>query len=426
MGKTLGSMCKDSSYCLNNEISKTDPDEEKINSSDNYFKKKTKKKINTLRISKRISETLQPIKTEESLEEKIRVLNTNNTFHSNKDLSLNNNSLDLESIDSCQTEKKEQEDDIDKISEIKKEQEKNDINDIKISRINSKNFRKNLWNQKSIRSINKFNRFLSGQIIQNEDEDEDEEEQVNEQIIYYEGEKCTFNGELNQKEPLNGKGILQLNNGEKLEGFFIDGKLNKYGKYTDQNGTIFEGEFQNGILNGKGKIIQLKQNKNKSRSRDILNQITYNGDIKNFKKEGFGEEICQDYVYEGQFHKDKKHGKGKIKYIQSGDKYEGDFYDGIINGYGKYEWANKCVYIGNFLNGEMDGKGLFKWPDGSEYEGDYVKGVREGLGKFTWSNGNTFKGVFKKGKPNGKGTVTNCGFSYQAEYKNGNYLSKKE
>ena len=127
MGKTLGSMCKDSSYCLNNEISKTDPDEEKINSSDNYFKKKTKKKINTLRISKRISETLQPIKTEESLEEKIRVLNTNNTFHSNKDLSLNNNSLDLESIDSCQTEKKEQEDDIDKISEIKKEQEKNDI-----------------------------------------------------------------------------------------------------------------------------------------------------------------------------------------------------------------------------------------------------------------------------------------------------------
>ena len=106
MGKTLGSMCKDSSYCLNNEISKTDPDEEKINSSDNYFKKKTKKKINTLRISKRISETLQPIKTEESLEEKIRVLNTNNTFHSNKDLSLNNNSLDLESIDSCQTEKK--------------------------------------------------------------------------------------------------------------------------------------------------------------------------------------------------------------------------------------------------------------------------------------------------------------------------------
>ena len=30
-------------------------------------------------------------------------------FTMNKDLSLNNNSLDLESIDSCQTEKKEQE-----------------------------------------------------------------------------------------------------------------------------------------------------------------------------------------------------------------------------------------------------------------------------------------------------------------------------
>ena len=82
-----------------------------------------------------------------------------------------------------------------------------------------------------------------------------------------EGEQCVFNGELSQREPLCGKGLLQLNNGAKLEGYFINGKLNKYGKYTDQNGTIFEGEFQNGVLNGKGKIIQLKQNKNKSRSQ---------------------------------------------------------------------------------------------------------------------------------------------------------------
>ena len=418
MGETLGNMCKDSSYCLNNEISKTEPKEEF--SADLYLKKKVKKKLNNLSISKRITGSIHPIKTEESLEEKMIVLNTNNTFHSNKDNSFNN-SISL-SIDSCVSEKIEYEDESEeKKSEIINKTEKKEI---KLSKIDKINFRKNLWNKKSIRSIKKFNRLLSSQIIQNDDDDEDE--QVVNELIYFEGEQCVFNGELNQREPLCGKGLLQLNNGAKLEGYFINGKLNKYGKYTDQNGTIFEGEFQNGVLNGKGKIIQLKQNKNKSRSCDILNTITYNGDIRDFKKEGYGEEICQDYAYEGYFHNDKKHGKGKIKYIQTGDKYEGDFLDGLITGYGKYVWSNKCEYTGNFINGEMDGKGLFKWPDGCEYEGDYVKGIRKGIGKFTWSNGNSFKGVFKNGKPNGKGLVLCNGVSFKAEYKNGNFLEKSE
>ena len=43
MGETLGNMCKDSSYCLNNEISKTEPKEEF--STDLYLKKKVKKNL---------------------------------------------------------------------------------------------------------------------------------------------------------------------------------------------------------------------------------------------------------------------------------------------------------------------------------------------------------------------------------------------
>ena len=72
----------------------------------------------------------------------------------------------------------------------------------------------------------------------------------------------------------------------------------------------------------------------------------------------------------------------------------------------------------------MNEKGLFKKPDGSEYKGNYVKGIREGFRKFTWRNGNIFKGVFKNGKPNGNGIITNNGFTFKAEYKDGNYLEK--
>ena len=111
-------------------------------------------------------------------------------------------------------------------------------------------------------------------------QDEKEIELKNE-IIEYEGEVCNFIGELKQKDPLNGRGKLILNSGEILEGFFINGKLNRIGKYTDENGNIFEGYFQDGILNGKGTIIKLKLIKDKIKSKDILVEVKYFGNIKN-------------------------------------------------------------------------------------------------------------------------------------------------
>ena len=142
MGKTLGNMRKDSSYCLNNEISKTEPKEEL--STELYLKKITKKRLNTLLISKRITDSIHPIKTKESLEQKIIILNTNNTFHSNKDNSFNSN-MSL-SMDSCVSEKIEtKEESEEKKSKIINKTEKREI---KLSKIDKINFRKNLWNKK--------------------------------------------------------------------------------------------------------------------------------------------------------------------------------------------------------------------------------------------------------------------------------------
>jgi hypothetical protein len=202
-------------------------------------------------------------------------------------------------------------------------------------------------------------------------------------------------------------------------------QLNGYAKYTDENGTFYEGYFDNGKLNGEGIIIKRIDNNNESDNSmksDDVNKITYVGNIKNFKKEGFGKETSIEYKYKGQFHNDMKNGKGKIHFVNTGDFYEGEFTNDKITGFGKYIWANKHEYIGDLVDGEMHGKGKYKWPDGSEYIGEYINNIKEGEGEFKWSNGAVFKGKFTNGRPNGKGIMFYKGHNFDAEFKKGKFV----
>ena len=230
----------------------------------------------------------------------------------------------------------------------------------------------------------------------------------------------TLINRLNKTHNINnfsGKGILYLKNGKKYEGNFINGDLNGWCRFINTNGVCYEGLFINGILNGKGEVIKIDENRRKN---------IYRGDIKNFKKEGKGEEKTSDYTYEGEFSNDLKHGKGKIYYHNSGDEdyYEGEFTKGIITGKGYYVWKNKHTYYGDFVSGKMHGKGIYKWPDGNEYEGDYINNIKEGEGIFKWKDGRIFKGKFKNGKPHGKGILTIKGISFEAIFENGKYLGE--
>ena len=50
-------------------------------------------------------------------------------------------------------------------------------------------------------------------------------------------------------------------------------------------------------------------------------------------------------------------------------KYEGDFKNNKIEGYGVWNWPNGDVYEGNFLEGKYDGFGKEKLINGETYEG---------------------------------------------------------
>ena len=238
------------------------------------------------------------------------------------------------------------------------------------------------------------------------------------QIIEYHGKKFLYIGELDKNQRPKGFGVLYTE-GKKYEGNFSNGKLIGLGRYINEEGTCFEGIFENNNLVSKAKIIKFNEKKMK---------VTYFGEVIDFKKNGKGEENCEEYRYNGEFLGDLRHGYGRLEFLENGDVYEGEFNRGEITGKGLYIWANKQQYEGDFVNGIKHGRGIYKWPDETEYEGDYNNGIREGFGKYKWKDGRVFEGMFKGGKPNGKGKLTFKGKTIICEYINGRPITdiKKE
>ena len=260
-----------------------------------------------------------------------------------------------------------------------------------------------------------------------------DKENGGENEIEFEGEKCIFNGVLDDKINICGKGKINLKDGRTYEGTFVDGKLEGEGTYINNKGDIYIGGFIGGKLNGKGKIIQKRENINKSnggneqeninnKDNNDDNNLVYEGEIKDFKREGHGVEKCPEYVYEGNFHDDMKNGQGSIKYLKLGRKYEGEFKNNEITGYGYLIYENKQTYKGNLVDGKKEGKGKYIWPDGSEYEGEYKNDIREGEGSLKWANGLIFKGKFHNGRPEGKGKLYSKNSIKDVEYRKGKFF----
>ena len=87
------------------------------------------------------------------------------------------------------------------------------------------------------------------------------------------------------------------------------------------------------------------------------NSGIYYGEIENNKRGGVGKQFNQKNEFEGIW-KDGEIIKGKAIYYsdQGNIIYEGEFVDGIENGYGEKIYPNKRVYKGRFVNGKIDTK----------------------------------------------------------------------
>lgn len=193
----------------------------------------------------------------------------------------------------------------------------------------------------------------------------------------------------------NGKGELVIAEGSIYKnGTFINDEFNGWNYLIDfKDNVLYLGFFTNGSLNGKGLRY--------SRDRKFL----YKGEFKDGMKDGTGDESGGGLHYIGEYHLDKKQGKGSLTF-ESGDTYEGEFANNVFNGQGHYKWKkNGHEYIGGYLNGKFDGNGMYKWGENEYYKGEYKNGIKEGMGELKYPDGKKFTCPFVNGKPHGIGMM---------------------
>ena len=63
------------------------------------------------------------------------------------------------------------------------------------------------------------------------------------------------------------------------------------------------------------------------------------------------------------------------------------------------------MFDGNYENGKFEGKGTYTWADGTKYEGEFKDGLKEGFGKwchYKVKGGETsFLGMYKSDMKHG-------------------------
>lgn len=58
---------------------------------------------------------------------------------------------------------------------------------------------------------------------------------------------------------------------------------------------------------------------------------------------------------------------------RNGNRYEGDFTQGRLNGKGNYSYRNGNSYTGDFVNDQFHGRGIYIYNSGNQYIGDFLK-----------------------------------------------------
>jgi len=130
----------------------------------------------------------------------------------------------------------------------------------------------------------------------------------------------------------------------------------------------------------------------------------YEGEFSNGLMDGWGTYYYKSGArYEGEFKKDLMRGKG-ILTTPDGQRYVGGFLNGMKHGKGSLSMPDGSRYVGDFNNDLMTGKGIMLYANGDKYAGDMVNGVRHGHGILRFSNGDIYEGEFRDGIRTGSGT----------------------
>tara|TARA_X000001036_G_scaffold350815_1_gene331590 strand:+ start:712 stop:1866 length:1155 start_codon:yes stop_codon:yes gene_type:complete len=99
------------------------------------------------------------------------------------------------------------------------------------------------------------------------------------------------------------------------------------------------------------------------------------------------------------------HGRGLAEF-DDGTRYEGDFWDGEVDGLAIGSAPHGGTFEGRFERGQLHGLAKYVWSNGKVYRGQWVHGKRSGAGECVDAAGVRYSGEWRDDKPHGQGTYT--------------------
>ena len=183
----------------------------------------------------------------------------------------------------------------------------------------------------------------------------------------------------------------------------------------------YEGYFKNDSFHGNGKLIFKKGFTQKSIQGDFLNgkpsgqiietgeNYSYEGDYYNGKREGYGKLINENVCsYEGGFKNGKKEGQGTIK-LADFVLYRGGFKNDLKEGFGELSIREEHARVNqespNLNNYIRFPVKTDQPPNPVKYEGNFTNDIFNGKGKLAFQDGSFYQGDFKKGRIEGYGSL---------------------
>ncbi len=121
--------------------------------------------------------------------------------------------------------------------------------------------------------------------------------------------------------------------------------------------------------------------------------------------------------YSGEFRNAKMHGEGTYTYAGRGEKYVGDWRNGVINGQGTYYYRSGNRYQGEWRNGKKSGQGTYTYANGDKYVGDFENDQPNGQGTYHYSTGDRYVGEWRNGRKNGQGILYENGQKIVGEWR---------
>jgi len=108
--------------------------------------------------------------------------------------------------------------------------------------------------------------------------------------------------------------------------------------------------------------------------------------------------------------------------LTNGDKYAGEYKNGLPHGKGSYTLANGSKHTGEYKNGVPEGKGTSTYAEGGSYVGEFKNGKPNGYGTATYANREKYIGEHKDTKRTGKGTYIDASGETFGEWRDNNLV----